>query len=252
MILLEQYDSPVVTQIRVKGKDAKANTPAEPQKTIGFVAGGIGDQLYHFTQLEHLAQTAASGRLIWCVCISGRCESSPPVVPDRPDYRCPALPPSPSPASSGGHVQSRRPVAMTGRLFFIAQPHSNWPRSGRDPASCRPQLRHDRSLSVKRFNRFGRGRCTPVWGHRPFIAALDQYFAPTGLSYSGPAPHSLSLNRWRGSKPVMAICPGPDCCESVCRGCVAPMAARSCPEHDKGSFMTGSGHGFSEYRARCP
>jgi ADP-heptose:LPS heptosyltransferase len=32
-------------------------------KTIGFVAGGIGDQMYHFTQLRALAEVSASGTI---------------------------------------------------------------------------------------------------------------------------------------------------------------------------------------------
>ena len=96
----------------------------------------------------------------------------------------------PSPASSGGHVQGSRPVAMTGRLFFIAQPHSNWPRLWQGSlASCWPQLRHDRSLSVKRFNRFGRGRHAGLSGatgrlSRHWISILR----PQGSAIQGQPP----------------------------------------------------------------
>ena len=169
----------------------KVVPPAEPQKTIGFVAGGIGDQLYHFTQLEHLAQSGVAGKLD-LVCM---------------------------------HVRAMREIASgCGWIDQIidAQPFRHLAKPGRFVAACKEvQVRgYDRAVIFHRSTSFklasclagishrvglssggidnlllnepvyltGGGARRQVWGHRPFIAALDQYFLPAGLSYDGPAP----------------------------------------------------------------
>ena len=165
--------------------------PAEPQKTIGFVAGGIGDQLYHFTQLEHLAQTAASSR-VDLVCMHIRamreltsgCAWIDQIIDARP-FRHLAKPGqfwrACSGLKAGGY--DRAVIFHRSTSFKLAASLAGIPhRAGLSSGMI------DHCLLSEAIDLAGGGTRRSVWGHRPFIAALDQYFAPTGLSYSGPAP----------------------------------------------------------------
>ena len=164
---------------------------AEPQKTVGFVAGGIGDQLYHFTQLEHLAQTAASCKVdLVCMHIRAMRELTSGCawidqIIDALPFRHLAKPGqfwrACSVLKAGGYDRAiifHRSTSFKLAAFLADIPH----RAGLSSSGM------DHLLLSEPVSLSGGGARRQVWGHRPFIGALDEYFSPTGLSYSGPAP----------------------------------------------------------------
>ena len=164
---------------------------AEPQKTIGFVAGGIGDQLYHFTQLEHLAQTGLAGKLD-LVCMHNRamreivsCCSWIDNLIDAQPFRYLAKPGRFAAACSDIKARGydRAVIFHRSTSFKLAARLAGIPqRIGLSSGMI------DHCLLSDSIDLAGGGTRRTVWGHRPFIGALDQYFETTGLSYSGPAP----------------------------------------------------------------
>jgi len=173
----------------------KLISSSEPQKTIGFVAGGIGDQLYHFTQLEHLAQTGVAGKLD-LVCMHNRpmrelasgCAWIGDVIDAQP-FRHLARPAAFLTAckSLKERGYDRAVIFHRSTSFKLAARLAGIPlRIGLSSGGI------DNLLLNAPVALSGGGGRRQRWGHRPFIAALDQYFAPSGLSYSGPSPIQAS------------------------------------------------------------
>ncbi len=169
----------------------KVMNPSEQQKTVGFVAGGIGDQLYHFTQLEHLAKTSLSGT-IDLVCMHTRpmreiascCPWIGDIIDAQPFRRLS------SPArfwdacrTLRAGAYGRAAVFHRSTSFKLACLAAGIPRRiGLSSGAV------DRLLLTDPVDVSGGGGRRAVWGHRPFIGALDQHFSAQGLSYDGPAP----------------------------------------------------------------
>ena len=164
---------------------------AEQQKTIGFVAGGIGDQLYHFTQLEHLARTSPSGQLdLVCMHTRAMREIAPccawlGTIIDAQPFRHLSEASQYWRACMGVRAQGYDRAAILHRStsFKLAARIARIPqRIGLSSGAV------DRLLLTDPAPLSGGGDRRAVWGHRPFIAAVDHYLADTGLSYQGPAP----------------------------------------------------------------
>ena len=188
------------------------NNPAEQHKTIGFVAGGIGDQLYHFTQLEHLARSGLAGQ-IDLVCIHTRpmqeiatgCAWLGDIIDARPFRHLSRL------AAFHGACRDLR---MRGyeRAVICHRSTSFKLASRMAGISRRIGLSSgavDRLLLTDPVDVSGGGDRRHMWGHRPFIAALDQHFSADGLSYSGPAPIQPSETALRGIQAAYAGLPRP-------------------------------------------
>lgn len=167
------------------------NKPAEQPKTVGFVAGGIGDQLYHFTQLEHLASSALSGQ-IDLVCMHTRpmqeiatgCVWLGDII-DAGPFRHLSRPATFSAACRDLRQRGydRAVICHRSTSFKLAGK-----MAGISQRTGILSGRADRLLLTDPVDPSGGGERRHLWGHRPFIAALDQYFFADGLRYDAPAP----------------------------------------------------------------
>ena len=175
---------------------SKRSSPVKIKKTIAFLAGGIGDQLYHFTQLRHLANDAPSGA-IDLICMHTRpmleiaacCSWIDKVIdaapfrhlarPDRFLSACKML-------KSEGYDRAavfHRSTSLKLAAFIAGIPQ----RIGLSSSLV------DNFLLTEPVSLSAGGARRIVWGHRPFIAALDAYFAQTGLDFQGDAPVQPSV-----------------------------------------------------------
>lgn len=185
---------------------------AEQQRTIGFVAGGIGDQLYHLTQLEHLASSSQSG-MIDLVCMHSRamreiasCCSWIGDIIDAQPFRHLS-----NPAHYWGACRAlkarayhRAVILHRSTSFKLATRLAGIPtRIGLSSGGV------DQVLLTDPVPQSGGGERRQAWGHRPFIAALDHYFSSTGLSYQRPAPIQPGLQQLAEVRAVYGTLPRP-------------------------------------------
>lgn len=161
--------------------------------SIGFVAGGIGDQIYHLTQLRTLA-TAAKAGVIDIACIHpnpiGQLLANSPwvgkIIDARPLRRY--LPAIRGQAAvdeirQGGYdtaffmhrSTSFKIAAMAAGINYRVGLYGHW---------------LDRAILHRRLDGASTSR-SDVWGHRPFIGAIDDFVAASGLSLDESTPTIL-------------------------------------------------------------
>ena len=160
-------------------------------KAIGFVAGGIGDQIYHLTQLRALAAASTDG-VIDIACISpgpiatllAHTDWVNTVIDARPLRRY--LPGLRGESAVRSLRQNRYDTA-----FFLHRSTSF------KIAAMRAGIRHRVGLSGQKMDRFllhhslsltAGGARRSLWGHRPFIAAIDEYVEAQGLILDDTTP----------------------------------------------------------------
>ncbi|ADE38975.1 glycosyltransferase family 9 protein [Candidatus Puniceispirillum marinum] len=161
--------------------------------SIGFVAGGIGDQIYHLTQLRTLATVAKDG-VIDIACIHpgpigqllansswvGRIIDARPlrryvpvirgqVAVDAIKRQCYDT------AFFMHRSTSFKIAAMAAGINYRVGLYGHW---------------LDRAILHHRLNDTN-GTRSDVWGHRPFIGAIDDFVAASGLTLDETTPTIL-------------------------------------------------------------
>ena len=163
-------------------------------KSLGFVAGGIGDQIYHLTQLRALASASIDGKIdlacIHPVSISKLLAHSPwagKIIDARPLRRyVPALRGSGtvSEIRQAGYKSafilhrstSFKLAALTAGIPYRVGFYGHW----------LDQLVLNESLTANA----GVDR-REIWGHRPFIAAADEWITAQNLVLDDKTPTIL-------------------------------------------------------------
>ena len=147
-------------------------------KAIAFVCGGIGDQLYHFTQMQALAGLTA-GKQIDIAClhapimrrITAHCDWAgriTDITPARHLSHIPAFLKFTRTLSAQRYNHAfifHRSTSFKLAALFSGIPHRTGLADG-----VADRLMLSRPLAL---NEGGERRA--VWGHRPFIAAIDAY-----------------------------------------------------------------------------
>ena len=163
-------------------------------RSIGFVAGGIGDQIYHLTQLRALAGLSQTGTIdIACITpgpMSRMLAATPwvgRVVDARPIRRY--LPGMRGSAAVGAlrlHRYDSAFILHRSTSFKLAAAFAGIRfRAGlADGWLDRLILQAPLALSAG-------GARRSVWGHRPFIAAIDEYLVDLGLVLDEDTPTIL-------------------------------------------------------------
>ena len=153
-------------------------------KLIAFVSGGIGDQLYHFTQMRALASTTTSGTIdVGCIHapimrrIAVGCDWIGQIIDISPLRRL---------AASVAFLAAVRDIKEGGYsdAWFMH-------KSGNFKiAAYLAGIPARHGLSASWFDRWvvdtplllsDGGERRTLWGHRPFIAALDECLSAKGL-----------------------------------------------------------------------
>ena len=163
-------------------------------KSIGFVAGGIGDQIYHLTQLRALASVSLHGKVdLACIhpgSISTLLANSPwagNIVDARPLRRyIPALrgTGTVSKIRQAGYRSafilhrstSFKLAALTAGIPYRVGFYGQW----LDQLILTESLRADAG-----------GERRALWGHRPFIAAADEWITAQNLALDDEVPTIL-------------------------------------------------------------
>lgn len=163
-------------------------------RAIGFVAGGIGDQIYHLGQLRALAAASQTGTIdIACIHpgpISRILAATPwvgRVIDARPLRRyLPGLRGSETVRALRLHRYDTAFFMHRSTSFKLAARAAGIPRliGLADGMIDRMLLHVPLSLTAG-----GARRC--LWGHRPFIAAIDEYVAGEGLDLAPGIPTIL-------------------------------------------------------------
>ena len=153
-------------------------------KLIAFVSGGIGDQLYHFTQMRALAGTTTSGTIdIGCIHtpimkrIAAGCDWIGKIIDISPLRRL---------AAPIGFLAAVRDVREGGYSdawfmhksgnFKIAATLAGIPERHGLCATWFDRWVVDTPLLLSEG-----GARRPLWGHRAFIAAIDECLSAKGL-----------------------------------------------------------------------
>ncbi|MBT6416039.1 hypothetical protein [Candidatus Puniceispirillum sp.] len=163
------------------------------QHSIGFVAGGIGDQIYHLTQLRTLA-TASKGGVIDIACIHpnqiGQLLANSPwvgkIIDARPLRRY-------VPGIRGQAAVDAIKKQSYDTAFFLHRSTSFKIAAMVAGISYRVGLHGhwlDRLILNQHFSRASQER-GDLWGHRPFIGAIDDFVAASGLSLDDKTPTIL-------------------------------------------------------------
>lgn len=170
-------------------------------KSIGFVAGGIGDQIYHLTQLRALASVSTGG-VIDIACIHPKqiyalLASTPwvgQIIDARPMRRyVPGL-------------RARAPVKMLRQGGYNTGFFMHYSTSFKLAATF-AGIKNRIGLADSRLDRFlvqralgdesesGIGMARrDVWGHRPFIAAIDEFITQLDLVLDEDSPTIIPSN----------------------------------------------------------
>ena len=163
-------------------------------KSVGFVAGGIGDQIYHLTQLRALASASLDGKIdLACVHPSSICTllaNSPwagVIIDARPLRRyIPAL------RGTGKVSEIRRAryksafILHRSTSFKLAALTAGIPyRVG----LCGHWL--DQFVLTKSMPANAGADRRKLWGHRPFIAAVDEWITAQNLLLDDKTPTIL-------------------------------------------------------------
>ncbi|MGC6453050.1 MAG: glycosyltransferase family 9 protein [Candidatus Puniceispirillaceae bacterium] len=198
--------------------------PADPSDTppqnspgfgraIGFVAGGIGDQIYHLDQLRALAGGCRTGTIdIACIHpgpISRILAATPwvgRVVDARPIRRF-------KPWQTGNEVVKALRLHRYDTAFFMHR-STSFKLAARAAAIPRriglAGSMIDRLLLETPLALDGGGSRRKLWGHRPFIAALDDYVLGTGLRLDPATPTIIpDRDSMKEARRFLAPLPGP-------------------------------------------
>ena len=163
-------------------------------ESLGFVAGGIGDQIYHLTQLRALASASLGGKIdLACIhpsSISTLLANSPwagKIIDARPLRRyIPALRGTGTVAEirQAGYKSafilhrstSFKLAALTAGIPYRVGFYGQW---------------LDQLILTESLPAHAGGDRRAVWGHRPFIAAADEWIAAQNLTLDDKSPTIL-------------------------------------------------------------
>ena len=163
-------------------------------RAIGFVAGGIGDQIYHLGQLRALAAACQTGSIdIACIhpgAISRILAATPwvgRIIDSRPLRRyVPGLRGSETVRALRLHRYDTGFFMHRSTSFKLAALAAGIPnRIGLADGMV------DNVLLQRPLSLAGGGARRDVWGHRPFIAAIDEYITDAGLDLAPAIPTIL-------------------------------------------------------------
>ena len=163
-------------------------------RAIGFVAGGIGDQIYHLGQLRALAGACRTGTIdIACIHpgpVSRILAATPwvgRVIDARPLRRyLPGIRGSETVKALRFHRYDTAFFMHRSTSFKLAARAAGIPRriGLADGMVDRVLLQESLSLAAG-------GARRDLWGHRPFIAAIDEYVMSNGLPLAPDIPTIL-------------------------------------------------------------
>ena len=163
-------------------------------RAIGFVAGGIGDQIYHLGQLRALAAACRTGNIdIACIHpgpISRILASTPwvgRVIDARPLRRY-------LPGFRGSDTVRALRLHRYDTAFFMHRSTSFKLAARAAGIPRRIGLADgiiDNALLHEPLPLAAGGARRELWGHRPFIAAIDEYIAGVGLDLAPDNPTIL-------------------------------------------------------------
>lgn len=163
-------------------------------RAIGFVAGGIGDQIYHLGQLRALAAACQTGSIdIACIHpgpISRILAATPwvgRIIDSRPLRRyVPGLRGSETVRALRLHRYDTAFFMHRSTSFKLAALAAGIPnRIGLADGMV------DNVLLQRPLSLAGGGARRDLWGHRPFIAAIDEYISDAGLDLAPTIPTIL-------------------------------------------------------------
>jgi len=181
-------------------------------RAVGFVAGGIGDQIYHLDQLRALAGGCRTGTIdIACIHpgpISQILAATPwvgRIVDARPLRRF-------RPWEADSETVRALRLHRYDTAFFMHR-STSFKLAARAAAIPRriglAGSFIDRLLLTTSLSPDGGGSRRDVWGHRPFIAALDDYVMRTGLRLD-PATPTIIADRDRLAEAKRLLAPMPE------------------------------------------
>ncbi|MEC7048586.1 MAG: hypothetical protein VXX06_00640 [Pseudomonadota bacterium] len=163
-------------------------------RSIGFVAGGIGDQIYHLTQLRALAGISQTGTIdIACITPGpmSRILAATPwvgrVIDARPIRRY-------LPGMRGSAAVRALRLHRYDSAFILHRSTSLKLAAAFAGIRFRAGLADswlDRLLLQAPLALSAGGARRSVWGHRPFIAAIDEYLVDLGLVLDEDTPTIL-------------------------------------------------------------
>ena len=182
-------------------------------RSVGFVAGGIGDQIYHLDQLRALAGGCLTGTIdIACIHpgpISRILAATPwvgRVIDARPVRRF-------RPWDSDNETVRALRLHRYDTAFFMHRSTSFKLAARAAGIPRRIGLAGgmlDRLLLQTALPLDGGGTRREVWGHRPFIAALDDYVMRAGLRLDPASPTIIAArDTLAAAKRFLAPLPGP-------------------------------------------
>lgn len=163
-------------------------------RAVGFVAGGIGDQIYHLGQLRALATACRTGSIdIACIHPGpiSRILSATPwvgrVMDARPLRRY-------IPGFRGSEAGRALRLHRYDTAFFMHRSASFKMAAKAAGIPRRIGLADgiaDRMLLQEPLAPSAGGARRDLWGHRPFIAAIDEYVIKSGLDLAPDIPTVL-------------------------------------------------------------
>ena len=163
-------------------------------KSLGFVAGGIGDQIYHLTQLRALASASLNGEIdLACIppgSIATLLANSPwagNIIDARPLRRY-------IPALRGTRAVSVIRQAGYKSAFILHRSTSFKLAALTAGIPDRVGLYGhwlDQFILTKSLSADAGGDRRALWGHRPFIAAADEWIAAQNLVLDDKTPTIL-------------------------------------------------------------
>ena len=195
------------------GADLASETTPEFGRAVGFVAGGIGDQIYHLDQLRALAAGCRTGsidiacihpgpisRILAATPWVGRIIDARPIRRFRPwDRHNEAV------KALRLHRYDTAFFMHRSTSFKLAAKAAAIPRRIGLAGSVLDRLLLQTALPLD-----GGGARRDLWGHRPFIAALDDYVMKSGLRLD-PGTPTISADRemLAAARRFLAPLPGP-------------------------------------------
>ena len=163
-------------------------------KSLGFVAGGIGDQIYHLTQLRALASASLNGKIdLACIhpgSIATLLANSPwtgKIIDARPLRRyIPALRGTETVSEIRKTTYKSAFILHRSTSFKLAALTAGIPYRVGLHGQWLDQLILSESLPAD-----AGGDRRGLWGHRPFIAAADEWIAAQNLALDDQTPTIL-------------------------------------------------------------
>ena len=200
-------------------------------RAVGFVAGGIGDQIYHLTQLRSLAGACQTGT-IDIACIhpgpTSRILAATPwvgrIIDARPIRRyVPGLRGSDTVRALRLHKYDTAFFMHRSTSFKLASAFAGIPsRIGLSDGWV------DKLLLSEALPLENGGNRRSVWGHRPFIAAIDEFILNNGLHLDLKTP-TISPDRSARELTYKWMSQGKaPCLSSICSRLTKKTMARRC------------------------